>query len=168
VRDTLPTADEQHRLYRHLPESFAPKPVTIRTLDIGGDEKLPFFTITETSPFMDRAGYASPSITPKFFLTQLRALSGANAGRANLHTAVVHVAGDIVQRAHHQSKPVGVCDEMAGDPASALLPVGLGVDSLGMTPSSLTRVKRITRSITQRLLNHALKAAGLNALVHEN
>ncbi len=50
ARDTLPTEDEQYRLYRDLLESFTPKPVTIRTLDTGGDKKLPFFTITETNP----------------------------------------------------------------------------------------------------------------------
>ncbi|MCG6912182.1 MAG: GAF domain-containing protein, partial [Deltaproteobacteria bacterium] len=44
ARDTLPTEDEQYRLYRGLLESFTPKPVTIRTPDTGGDKKLPFFT----------------------------------------------------------------------------------------------------------------------------
>ena len=106
----------------------------------------------------------------------------------NLHPAVVHFVGDIVQRAHRQNKPVGVCGEMSGDPASALLLIGLGVDSLSMTPSSLPRVKWTIRSFTMqqargladkalkidnetdthRLLNRALKAAGLNALVREN
>ena len=32
----------------------------------------------------------------------------------NLHPAVIHVIHDIVQRAHLQNKPVGVCGEMAG------------------------------------------------------
>ena len=96
--------------------------------------------------------------------------------------------GDIVQRAHGQNKPVGVCGEMAGDPASALLLIGLGVDSLSMTPSSLPRVKWTIRSFTmqqargladnalkidneadtQQLLNRALKAAGLGVLVRED
>ncbi len=40
--------------------------------------------------------------------------------------AVVHVVGDIVQTAHRQNKSVGLCGEMAGDPASALLLLGLG------------------------------------------
>lgn len=106
----------------------------------------------------------------------------------NLHPAVVHVVGDIVQRAHRQNKPVGVCGEMAGDPASALLLVDLGVDSLSMTPSSLPRVKWTIRSFamqqsrriadkalkidneagTLQLLNRAMKDAGLNTLVREN
>ena len=87
-----------------------------------------------------------------------------------------------------QNKPVGVCGEMAGDPASALLLIGLGVDSLSMTPSSLPRIKWTIRSVTMQqargladkalkinneadthqLLNRALKTAGLNALVREN
>ena len=106
----------------------------------------------------------------------------------NLHPAVVHVVNDIVQRSRSHGKPVGVCGEMAGDPASALLLLGLGVDSLSMNPSSLPRVKWTLRSFTMkqgrelakkalsienesdtlRLLNHALKAAGLGALVCEN
>lgn len=277
-RDTLPTEEEQYRLYRNLLQFFAPKPVTIRTLDTGGDKKLPFFTIAETNPFLGRRGIRFTLDHTEIFLTQLRALLRANAGignlrilfpmisrineidttldlldraysdltaegRAaakpqigamievpsavyviaelagrvdffsigtndltqfllavdrsnpgvqgfndNLHPAVVHVVGDIVQRAHRQNKSVGVCGEMAGDPASALLLIGLGVDSLSMTPSSLPRVKWTIRSFTmqqargladkalkidnetdtQRLLNHALKAAGLNALIREN
>jgi phosphotransferase system, enzyme I, PtsP len=66
----------------------------------------------------------------------------------NLHPAVVHVVGDIVQRAHRQNKPVGVCGEMAGDPASALLLIGLGIDSLSMTPSNLPHIKWTIRSFT--------------------
>jgi phosphotransferase system enzyme I (PtsP) len=106
----------------------------------------------------------------------------------NLNPAVVHFVGNIVQRAHRQNKPVGVCGEMAGDPASALLLIGLGVDSLSMTPSSLPRVKWTIRSFTmqqargladnalkidneadtQQLLNRALKSAGLGVLVRED
>ena len=106
----------------------------------------------------------------------------------NLYPAVVHIVGDIVQRAHHQNRPVGVCGEMAGDPVCALLLLGLGVDSLSMAPSNLPRVKWTIRSFTMqqaheladkalridneadthRLLNRALKDAGLNALVRQN
>jgi phosphotransferase system enzyme I (PtsP) len=103
----LPTEDEQHRRYRALLESFAPKPVTIRTQDTGGGKKLPFFTITVTNPFLGRRGIRFTLDHTEFFLTQLRALMRANAGLGNLHPAGVHVVGDIVQRAHRQNKPVG-------------------------------------------------------------
>jgi signal transduction protein with GAF and PtsI domain len=81
--------------------------VTIRTLDTGGDKKLPFFTITETNPFLGRRGIRFPIDLTKIFLTRLRALLRANAGLGNLHPAVVHVVGGNVQRAHRQNKPVG-------------------------------------------------------------
>ncbi len=278
ARDTLPTEDEQYALYRNLLESFAPKPVTIRTLDAGGDKKLPFFPIAETNPFLGWRGIRFTLDHPEIFLTQLRALLRANSelnnlqilfpmisrvseidktlglvdrayldltaeGRAvskpkigamievpsavyliaalskrvdffsigtndltqyllavdrnnprvhgvydNLHPAVIHVIHDIVQRAHLQNKPVGVCGEMAGNPATALLLLGLGIDSLSMNPSSLPRVKWTIRSFTgqqarelsnkaleseneadtHQLLNNALSAVGLSALVCVN
>ena len=84
ARDTLPTEDDQCRLYRDLLESFAPKPVTIRTLDVGGDKKLPFFTIAETNPLLGRRGIRFTLDNPDVFLTQLRALLLANSGLGNL------------------------------------------------------------------------------------
>ncbi len=175
AREALPTEDDRYRLYRDLLEFFAPKPVTIRTLDAGGDKNLPFFSIgtNDLTQYLKAVDRSNP---------QARGLND------NLHPAVVHVVNDIVQMSRRQGKPVGVCGEMAGDPASALLLLGLGVDSLSMNPSSLPRVKWTIRSFamkqgreiakkalnienefdTLRLLNHALKAAGLGALVHEN
>ena len=77
---------------------------------------------------------------------------------------------------------------MAGNPASALLLLGIGVDSLSMNPSSLPRVKWTIRRFTRRqarelsdktlkieneadtyhLLNHALNSVGLSAPVCDN
>ena len=57
---------------------------TIRTLDIGGDKKLPFFTITETNPFLGRRGIRFTLDHTEIFLTQLRALLRANVGIGNL------------------------------------------------------------------------------------
>ncbi len=46
--------------------------------------------------------------------------------------------------------PGAVCGEMASDPASALLLLGIGVDSLSMNPSYLPRVKWTIRSFTKQ------------------
>jgi phosphotransferase system enzyme I (PtsP) len=276
-RGALPTEDEQYRLYRNLLESFAPKPVTIRTLDVGGDKKLPSFPINETNPFLGWRGIRFTLDHPEIFLIQLRALLRANYGLNNLkillpmvsktnevdktidlvgraytelttanqvaaipqvgalievpsaaylidalsrrvdffsvgtndltqyllavdrnnprvenfydslHPAVIQVIHDIVQRAHDQRKAVSVCGEMAGDPASALLLLGLGIDSLSMNPSSLPRVKWTIRSFsrqqaheisqqalksesvtqTRDILNTALNESGLSAFVRK-
>ena len=44
--------------------------------------------------------------------------------------------------------PVSVCGEMAGDPVFAPLLLGLGVDSLSMSPAWIPAVKYIVRAMT--------------------
>lgn len=49
----FPDREEQYRLYRRIVEDFDGRPVTIRTLDIGGDKALPYFAPPlEDNPFM--------------------------------------------------------------------------------------------------------------------
>lgn len=45
-------------------------------------------------------------------------------------------------------KPVGVCGEAAGDPALAVVLVGLGVNSLSMTPRSLPAVAKVLSTVS--------------------
>ena len=54
-----------------------------------------------------------------------------------------------MEAAHALGKPVSVCGEMAGDPAAVLALLGLGIDSLSMSVSSLPRVKWVIRSFTR-------------------
>ncbi|MBL8258266.1 MAG: phosphoenolpyruvate--protein phosphotransferase [Candidatus Competibacteraceae bacterium] len=84
LRDAFPGAEEQRALYRQILEAFAPRPVVIRTLDIGGDKCLPYFTINEKNPFLGWRGMRFTLDRPDIFLTQLRALIQANAGLHNL------------------------------------------------------------------------------------
>lgn len=71
-----------------------------------------------------------------------------------LHPSVLKSIQQVVNIAHKYNKPVSVCGEMAGDPASALVLVGLGVDSLSMSVGSLLRVKLAIRSFTQNQIKH--------------
>ncbi len=59
----------------------------------------------------------------------------------SLHPAVIRAIRRVIFAGHAYNKPVSVCGEMAGDPAAALLLVGLGVDSLSMSTSSLLKIK---------------------------
>ena len=54
------------------------------------------------------------------------------------------------------NKPVGVCGEAAGDPGLAVVLVGLGVNSLSMTPRSLPAVAKVLSTVT---LDQARKLA---------
>ena len=50
--------------------------------------------------------------------------------------------------AHRHGRWVGVCGEMAGDPALTPLLVGVGVDELSMTPAAIPAVKAAIRELT--------------------
>lgn len=64
------------------------------------------------------------------------------------HPAILRTLRTIVDEAHREKLPVGVCGEMAGDPVYAPLLLGLGVDSLSMSPAWLPAVKYLIRSMS--------------------
>jgi phosphotransferase system, enzyme I, PtsP len=275
VRDRFPGEEEQMQIYRQVLEGFAPRPVVMRTLDIGGDKELPYFPVREDNPFLGWRGIRITLDHPEIFLTQLRAILRAASGLDNLqlmlpmisdasevdeatalirrayqelleegehvrmppvgvmievpsavyqidalaqrvaffsvgtndltqyllavdrnnprvaelyrtlHPAVVRALAQIVEGAHRHGRPVGVCGELAGDPAAAVVLLGLGIDSLSMSVGSLLRVKSVLRAFTQArarelteqvlqmeketairaLLNNALEEAGVGGLV---
>jgi phosphotransferase system enzyme I (PtsP) len=82
----FPDRNQQYQLYKKVVEKFAGMPVTIRTLDIGGDKSLPYFRQPqENNPFM---GWRSIRISldyPDIFQVQLEAiLMAATAGPLRL------------------------------------------------------------------------------------
>ncbi len=76
-----------------------------------------------------------------------------------------HTSGNFAG-ARHDDKSVSVCGEAAGDPALAVVLVGLGVDSLSMSPRALAGVAAVLSSVSlaeaQVLADRALNA--LNAV----
>jgi phosphotransferase system enzyme I (PtsI) len=64
------------------------------------------------------------------------------------HPAVIRTLKRVVDEAHREQIPVGVCGEIAGDPVFAPLLLGLGVDSLSMSPAWLPSVKYLVRAMT--------------------
>ena len=74
-RDSLPTEEEQFLFYKNVLLRSGGRPVTIRTLDIGGDKPLPYLGLPrEENPFL---GYRAIRICldrMDLFLTQVRAI----------------------------------------------------------------------------------------------
>jgi phosphotransferase system enzyme I (PtsI) len=234
-----PDEDRQFRAYVRVLKAMGDKPVTIRTLDVGGDKLL---------PMMDGSGESNPLLgwrairfcleEEEIFRTQLRALLRASAfgnlrimfplisnlgeldsaleileeerkdlracgtsvaeslpvgimievpsaallsdvlarksdffsigtndliqytmavDRGNekiaslyqpYHPALWRLIRITVENARHAGIPVGVCGEVAGDPASAVLLLALGLEDLSMGAYSIPAVKRIIRSIS--------------------
>ncbi len=61
---------------------------------------------------------------------------------------VLRLISDVVRAAHAQNKWVGICGEMAGDPAVIPLLVGLDVDELSMSAPLIPAAKQIVREIS--------------------
>ncbi len=275
VRERFPSEDEQTELYKRVLASFAPRPVTLRTLDVGGDKPLSYFPIREENPFLGWRGIRMTLDHPEIFVTQLRAMLRASLGQNNLqilfpmitsvqefdealallergiaelveagepvqrplvgamvevpallfqldalarradflsigsndlaqyllavdrnnshvadlydtmHPAVLRALQQVVNAGRAHARPVSICGEMAGQPAAAVLLLGMGIDSLSMNAASLPRVKWVIRSFSQeqaralldealtydtaaevrRFINGALERAGLGGLV---
>lgn len=82
--DRFPTEEEQRQIYAEHMHAFEPRPVTMRTLDIGGDKDLAYFPIEEDNPYLGWRGIRVSLDHPQLFLTQIRAMLKANAGLKGL------------------------------------------------------------------------------------
>lgn len=263
-RQTFPSEEEQRSIYRQVLESFHPRPVTLRTLDVGGDKALPYFPIEEDNPFLGWRGIRITLDHPEIFLVQVRAMMRASLGLDNLkillpmisdigelneaqglihqvygelleegekvvmpevgvmievpsavyqagnlarrvdflsigtndltqyllavdrnnarvamlydslHPAVIRAILQVIESARVHNTPVSVCGEMAGDPVAALLLLAMGIDSLSMSVSGLSRVKWVIRNTTRerarQILSEVLMledAAGIRKYLNE-
>ena len=79
-RSALPTEDEQFEAYRTAAQTMAGKPLIIRTLDVGGDKKLPTLELPhEDNPFLGFRAIRMTLSHPEIFRPQLRAILRAAA-----------------------------------------------------------------------------------------
>ena len=247
IRDRFPSEKEQLAIYREQLKAFHPLPVTMRTLDIGGDKALPYFPIKEDNPFLGWRGIRITLDHPEIFLVQIRAMLKASEGLDNLrillpmisglreleeslhlihrawsevrdegvdipmppigvmieipaavyqirelarqvdfisigsndltqyllavdrnnprvadlydflHPSVLQALRLVVDGAHAEGKPVGICGEMAGDPAAAVVLLAMGFDSLSMNATNLPKVKWLLRQISKRMATELLE-----------
>lgn len=84
MRERFPSEEEQRIMYRQLLGTFVPRPVVMRTLDIGGDKTLPYFPIEEENPFLGWRGVRVTLDQPEIFLQQVRAMIQASTELDNL------------------------------------------------------------------------------------
>ena len=154
--DRFPTEEEQRTIYREHMEAFEPRPVTMRTLDIGGDKPLSYFPINEDNPFLGWRGIRVTLDHPEIFLSQARAMIKANAGLAGVLRIMlpmvsrleqIEEAKALIHRAHrevaeegHDVKPplVGVMIEV---PAAIYLirEIASSVDFIAVGTNDLTQ-----------------------------
>ena len=128
LRDRFPSEEEQRQLYREQLEALHPSPVTMRTLDIGGDKALPYFPIEESNPFLGWRGIRVTLDHPEIFLTQVRAMLKANEGLDNLRILLPMVTAidelrssrELILRCHGEVMSEGF--------SAALPPIGVMIE----------------------------------------
>jgi phosphotransferase system enzyme I (PtsP) len=110
LRDRFPTEEDQRKIYREQLEAFAPHPVTMRTLDVGGDKALNYFPIEEANPFLGWRGIRVTLDHPEIFMAQVRAMMRASQGLDNLrimlpmisHISELEASQKLIYRAHSE------------------------------------------------------------------
>jgi phosphotransferase system enzyme I (PtsI) len=78
-REKMPSEDEQFQSYKQVAEKLNGKPIVIRTLDIGGDKKLPYLPLPdEMNPFLGLRAIRLCLARVDLFKIQLKAILRAS------------------------------------------------------------------------------------------
>ncbi len=98
-RVDLPSEEEQFKAYKQVAEAISPRPVTIRTLDLGGDKFISSLQIPKDMyPFLGWRAIRFCLARPDIFKTQLRAILRASVyGKINLMYPMISGPGDLYQ-----------------------------------------------------------------------
>jgi phosphotransferase system enzyme I (PtsI) len=76
-----------------------------------------------------------------------------------LHPSVLRLIKFIIETAQREKKEVAVCGEMAADPLSAIVLLGLGLRKFSMNPIFIPRIKNVLRSVEYKTAEEIVQEA---------
>ncbi len=90
---TLPTEEEQYEIYRDIAVALEHRPLTIRSLDVGGDKPLPSYHMAqEENPFLGLRGVRLCLTDSELFKPQLKAVLRAAKDNTNVQLMIPMIA----------------------------------------------------------------------------
>ncbi|WP_434559362.1 phosphoenolpyruvate--protein phosphotransferase [Pseudomonas sp. Z5-35] len=143
INQRFPSEKEQLAIYREQLSAFHPQPVTMRSLDIGGDKSLSYFPIKEDNPFLGWRGIRVTLDHPEIFLVQARAMLKASEGLNNLRILLPMISGthELEEALHLIHRAWGeVRDEGTDVP---MPPVGVMIE----IPAAVYQTKELARQV---------------------
>ncbi len=145
VAATFPRAEAQERFYRDVLDAAQGKPVTFRSLDIGGDKVLPYFkgTQAEENPALGWRAIRLTLDRPGLLKQQVRALLKAAGGRElKLMLPMVTELGEIAQAREIIEREVGHLSRFGH-----LLPTTLKLGAMIEVPSLLWQLDELMAAV---------------------
>lgn len=141
-RSTLPTEEAQYNAYRTIVEAMRPRPVIIRTLDVGGDKFASYLgTPIERNPFLGMRGLRFSLKREDIFRTQLRAILRATV-HGNVQVMFPMVVGlEDFRRARESVEGVRRELQNEGVKMAERVPLGVMVE----TPASVFAIDLLAR-----------------------
>lgn len=170
-RNTFPSEEEQYQIYSSIMKRVGPdKQITFRTIDIGGDKKLPYFkSPDEANPVLGWRGVRIFLEWPDVFFTQVRALLRASAhGRLNIMLPMI-TALEEVRIASGYFKEIVSDLRKRGEPMGDNVRLGIMIE----VPSAAWDINNIIRETdfvsigTNDLIQYILAVDRNNARVAE-
>ncbi len=167
--NVIPEEEEQYQAFKSITEVFAPRPVVIRTYDLGGD-KFPMFLplLSEENPFLGWRGIRIYTMIPKLFHNQVRAiLRAAACGTVRMLLPLVNSVDEVLAVREVIAKAKRELEEEGLE--HALCPIGVMLE----TPAAIAIAEILGRHVdffslgTNDLAQYALAVDRGNAQLSE-